>query len=299
MPWDLTDDKSTLVQVMAWCRQATSHDLSQCLPSSMSPYGVTRPQWVKMLTILSNPVSRKSTKKMWADWLCWWPWFWYSQVNSRLDHDDSVKVKACPNCIIAVQYIGYVILFYIIMTLDWTKWIDRFLPASKVSITSLESMLQNDANKCIHFYHATWGWCLKKQIWKITGLSSVRMCISVVEHQSSTSCKKSLQSHGKWMGFLFATLFLFSILPVMVCVCLLHPDGWCCILHPADAECVPDVRHCGRPDAAVFDSVCRRRPGQHHDRLTHPDTAYHCRTQPGARLSDPGAKQVRPWASSH
>ena len=28
MPLDLTDDKSTLVQVMAWCRQATSHCLS-------------------------------------------------------------------------------------------------------------------------------------------------------------------------------------------------------------------------------------------------------------------------------
>ena len=32
MPWDLTEDKSTLVQVMAWCRQATSHYLSQCWP---------------------------------------------------------------------------------------------------------------------------------------------------------------------------------------------------------------------------------------------------------------------------
>ena len=46
MPWDLTKDKSTLVQLMAWCHQATSHYLSQCWPSSMSPYGVTRPQWV-------------------------------------------------------------------------------------------------------------------------------------------------------------------------------------------------------------------------------------------------------------
>ena len=45
-PRDLTDDKSTLVQVMAWCRQATSHYLSHCWPNSMSPYGVTRPQWV-------------------------------------------------------------------------------------------------------------------------------------------------------------------------------------------------------------------------------------------------------------
>ena len=30
MPLDLTDDESTLVQVMAWCHQATSHYLSQC-----------------------------------------------------------------------------------------------------------------------------------------------------------------------------------------------------------------------------------------------------------------------------
>ena len=43
----LTDDKSTLVQVMAWCRQATSHYLSQCWPRSMPPYRVPRPQWVK------------------------------------------------------------------------------------------------------------------------------------------------------------------------------------------------------------------------------------------------------------
>ena len=42
-----TDDKSTLVQVMAWCHQATSHYLSQCWPRSLSPYGITRPQWVK------------------------------------------------------------------------------------------------------------------------------------------------------------------------------------------------------------------------------------------------------------
>ena len=31
---------------MAWCRQATSHCLSQCWPRSLSPYGVIRPQWV-------------------------------------------------------------------------------------------------------------------------------------------------------------------------------------------------------------------------------------------------------------
>ena len=48
MSLDLTDDKSSLVQVMAWCRQATSHYLSQCWPRSLSPYDVTRPQWVNV-----------------------------------------------------------------------------------------------------------------------------------------------------------------------------------------------------------------------------------------------------------
>ena len=46
MPQDITDDKSKLVQVMAWCCQATSHYLKQCWPRSPTPYGVPRPQWV-------------------------------------------------------------------------------------------------------------------------------------------------------------------------------------------------------------------------------------------------------------
>ena len=54
MPLDLTDDKSTLVQVMAWCHQATSHYLSQCWPRSLSPYGVTRPQWVKRIFFIET-----------------------------------------------------------------------------------------------------------------------------------------------------------------------------------------------------------------------------------------------------
>ena len=32
MPQNLTNEKSTLVQVMAWCHEATSHYLSQCGP---------------------------------------------------------------------------------------------------------------------------------------------------------------------------------------------------------------------------------------------------------------------------
>ena len=43
----LTNEKSTLVQVMAWCRKA-SHYLSQCWARSKSPYGVSRPQWISL-----------------------------------------------------------------------------------------------------------------------------------------------------------------------------------------------------------------------------------------------------------
>ena len=55
---DLGDDKSTLVQVMAWCRQATSHYLHQCWPRSLASYGITRPQWVNMYYIDNsiNPI---------------------------------------------------------------------------------------------------------------------------------------------------------------------------------------------------------------------------------------------------
>ena len=66
MPLDLTDDKSTLVQVMAWCRQATSHYLSQCWPRSVSPYGVVRPQWVLILLTPEHPKVSYSLYLVWG-----------------------------------------------------------------------------------------------------------------------------------------------------------------------------------------------------------------------------------------
>ena len=48
---NFTDDQSTLVQVMAWCHQATSHYLIQCWPRYLLPYGVTRPQWVEVIAL--------------------------------------------------------------------------------------------------------------------------------------------------------------------------------------------------------------------------------------------------------
>ena len=51
MSLDFTDNQLTLVKVTAWCRQATSHYLSQCWPRSLSPYGVAKPQWVNRIHI--------------------------------------------------------------------------------------------------------------------------------------------------------------------------------------------------------------------------------------------------------
>ena len=43
-PLDLADHKSTLIRVMAWCRQASSHYLNQCWPRFTTPNGITEPQ---------------------------------------------------------------------------------------------------------------------------------------------------------------------------------------------------------------------------------------------------------------
>ena len=48
----LTDDKSTLVQVMTWCPQAASHYRNKCRPRSMSTCGVPGPQWVNGFFII-------------------------------------------------------------------------------------------------------------------------------------------------------------------------------------------------------------------------------------------------------
>ena len=77
MSLDFTDDQSTLGQVMAWCCQATSHYLSQCWPRSLSPYGVTRPQWVK------SYLQRQITE---------------TQLSSDLIHDLSLISCCCLVC---------------------------------------------------------------------------------------------------------------------------------------------------------------------------------------------------------
>ena len=53
MPQNLTDDLSTLIQVMV-----IIHHMSQCWPRSMSPYGVPRPEWVNLwLHVFTHTIS--------------------------------------------------------------------------------------------------------------------------------------------------------------------------------------------------------------------------------------------------
>ena len=50
----LIENKSTLVQLMVWCCQATIYYLNQCWPMSVLPYGINEPQWVKWLNLYLN-----------------------------------------------------------------------------------------------------------------------------------------------------------------------------------------------------------------------------------------------------
>ena len=80
IPQELTDNKSTLVQVMAWCHQATSHYLSQRWPRSMSPYGVTRPQWVKHEIAPHGLLQAHA----WSSFKCQSSWSQYTRFNHAL-----------------------------------------------------------------------------------------------------------------------------------------------------------------------------------------------------------------------
>ena len=60
-------------ELMAWCRQATSHLLNQSWPSTHSPYGITWPQWVLSnefvkLCVETPKLTLCLTGRMWPFW---------------------------------------------------------------------------------------------------------------------------------------------------------------------------------------------------------------------------------------
>ena len=76
MPQNMFNEKSTLVQVMAWCCQAPSHYLSQCWPQPILPYRFTKPQSVQWLdNAPSNDTfqwHRYCQMSLWYWWLSAW-----------------------------------------------------------------------------------------------------------------------------------------------------------------------------------------------------------------------------------
>ena len=62
IPQDLPDGQSTLVQVMAWCCQSTSHYPIQCWPRFMSAYGDTKQQCFVNSLWLRNAIQHKTSR---------------------------------------------------------------------------------------------------------------------------------------------------------------------------------------------------------------------------------------------
>ena len=61
--WPVKDIISWLVQVMAWCHQATCHYLCAWGASSVTPYCISRPQWVNDLIMAWCPFSVEPSPK--------------------------------------------------------------------------------------------------------------------------------------------------------------------------------------------------------------------------------------------
>ena len=130
MPQDLTDDKSALVKVMAWCRQATSHYLSQCWPRSMLPNGVTRPQWVNNLRSEQNGRHLAATFSNAFSWLkiilFWLKFQWSLLLSIQSTIWLSALVQVMAWCCQATshymnQYWSRSVMPYCITRLLWAK----------------------------------------------------------------------------------------------------------------------------------------------------------------------------------
>ena len=111
-----TDDQSTLVRVIAWCCQATSHYLSHCWPRSLSPHEnhlsyipseSDRGQWLNLIFLSGTnelfryinvlcsfrqflPVTRNLSKPLGPSISCKW---------SDCMHADYIKRFLLPNII--------------------------------------------------------------------------------------------------------------------------------------------------------------------------------------------------------
>ena len=98
---------SKMVQVMAWYWYEISHYPSQCWARSISPYGITMPQWVDVLNlvyVLTLKVNSNYNKSISSYSLRTWYNFvhhilWYDLaldlLNGFLGHASQVKIQIC------------------------------------------------------------------------------------------------------------------------------------------------------------------------------------------------------------
>ena len=124
---DVTDNKSTLVQVMAWCHQASSHYLNQCWPG----YGVTWPQWVNHCKYYLEqwcPISMINSHPLYI-WNQYWTTLYMAAVtvdkwlyidNGKWRdykfHNNSLLLgQVCPwgKCAIKILYQWFIIMTFI------------------------------------------------------------------------------------------------------------------------------------------------------------------------------------------
>ena len=89
------DDKSTLVWVNAWCRQVTSHYLSQCWPRTKSTYSVIKPRSIK----LSNEghfFLNETGAYVWKTFVDARPYVWACEFHIRINYVISYLWSVCP-----------------------------------------------------------------------------------------------------------------------------------------------------------------------------------------------------------
>ena len=93
---------------MAWCRQATSHYLSQCCPRFMLPYGITRPQWANSLQPSDTIWKHRSTRTLaqvidfaWQHQAITW-----TNVDLLSVRSDGIHLRAIPQRLLQISILN-------------------------------------------------------------------------------------------------------------------------------------------------------------------------------------------------
>ena len=116
---------------MPWCRQATSHYLSQCWPRSMLPHCITRPQWV-----ITNLHWKRSD---WfhghkVPWSTVWLHIQYKLL--QLFMDDIL-------CTMVPLVLPPFVSWYHRQAADWMPWLETWQPTGDIYNANLKHKLRS------------------------------------------------------------------------------------------------------------------------------------------------------------